>query len=464
MFHQFDPPKREDRFRSLLERGKRAIHEGDFNAARVALLQAGQLHPDDAQPYLWLSATTEDVAERREYLEQAVVRDPSNAAARQGLAILNGKLDPARILPSGTGAVVTSGGEEAATAYAFHCPQCGGQLAFEIETQRLTCAHCGVSAPLPAAGASAESTEQVLDFVMPTIQGHQWAQTFTRLECGSCGAHNLLSPEQKTGRCPYCGANQWIEAANWTELLEPQCIGPMQLTLEQVKERVQQWLGRGLFTPDDLVKAIGRMRLRPAYYSCWTFDGLLKLPWTCEVEEGSDHWVPLSGVEERFFDDVLVPGVKSLQPRELESLEPFPLKELVPFSPDYLAGWNTLIYDIALADASLVARERVLRKIRPQLHDFAAPGRQKRRLQAGGGNWSGMTYKHVLLPIWVGSYSYRQQTYRLLVNGITGKVGGKKPSDSIKVVLFGLIVLFGLTLIGLLLYFGFLYLSNAGMI
>ena len=33
----------------------------------------------------------------------------------------------------------------------------------------------------------------------------------------------------------------------------------------------------------------------------------------------------------------------------------------------------------------------------------------------------GITFKHVLLPLWLAAYRYQDQTYRILVNGATAK-------------------------------------------
>ena len=59
----------------------------------------------------------------------------------------------------------------------------------------------------------------------------------------------------------------------------------------------------------------------------------------------------------------------------------------------------------------------------------------------GAGSWGGVTHKHVLLPIWIGTYSYDGQEYHVLVNGQTGKTGGDRPRDRIKVIGIWLIIL-----------------------
>jgi hypothetical protein len=239
------------------------------------------------------------------------------------------------------------------------------------------------------------------------------------------------------------------------ELIDPQVIAVMKVDADQAIKNVREWLGRGIFTPDNLLSASKGLRLRPAYYSAWTFDGTLEVKWSCEVQEGSgryQQWATHSGAETRFFNNVLVSGVRSLAAKELASIEPFDLANIEPFSPDYLAGWPAVIYDRPVSDASLVAREKVLRQIRPQLYSMIEIGREKRNLQIGAGNWSGMTFKHVLLPIWIGTYYFQGKEFHLLVNGQTGKVGGKKPRDNVKITFSGLTALLFVALM-VVLYF-----------
>ena len=216
---------------------------------------------------------------------------------------------------------------------------------------------------------------------------------------------------------------------------------------------------KGLFAPDDLVAKISQVRLRPAYYPFWTFDGTLEITWNCEVNEGSSkapRWVPRSGSEFDLFDDILVPGLRSMPVEELNSIEPFDLKNVVEFSPQFLAGWVALSYDLPLADATLKAREKVINRLRRSLVSKVEPGREKRSLTSGGGKWSGLTFKYVLLPLWVGTYLYRGGEYRLLVNGQTGKVGGKRPRDLFKVWMIAIVILFVVAFIVAIVYLAWL--------
>jgi hypothetical protein len=66
---------------------------------------------------------------------------------------------------------------------------------------------------------------------------------------------------------------------------------------------------------------------------------------------------------------------------------------------------------------------------------------------------SDVTFKHILLPVWVAAYRYGGKPYRFVVNGQTGKVQGERPYSAIKIaiavilaIIIGAAVLYGLQL------------------
>ncbi|HMS53052.1 MAG TPA: hypothetical protein PKD56_12050, partial [Chitinophagales bacterium] len=50
-------------------------------------------------------------------------------------------------------------------------------------------------------------------------------------------------------------------------------------------------------------------------------------------------------------------------------------------------------------------------------------------------NFYDITFKHILLPIFISAYRYNGKVYRFLVNGRTGKVTGERPLSYIKIAL-----------------------------
>jgi hypothetical protein len=63
--------------------------------------------------------------------------------------------------------------------------------------------------------------------------------------------------------------------------------------------------------------------------------------------------------------------------------------------------------------------------------------------------FSGQTFKHVLLPVWLVSYAYKGTSYQVVVNGATGSVAGERPWSWIKI---GLLVVLGLIVFMMLQY------------
>jgi hypothetical protein len=450
-------------FEQLVRDGITAAKNGEHRLARSLLNQALMIHAGDARPYLWLANISTDRQEQRDYLERAVAADPGNAEARQRLVLLSDKVDRERLVEQGTSVEqITSSTPQDAVSNAYTCPQCGGLMNYDVQKLDLVCSYCGYIQATPERQADA-SADQVLDFVLPTTRAHRWAQTQQQVTCENCTSVTLLPPERKADHCPYCGSSRFVISPNAEEFLDPNVIGLMKVDAEDARQRVTAWLSSGLLSPDDLTLKAGNLQLEAAYYPFWTFDGTLELPWSCEVNLGSSNrsnWVPRSGSEIQFFDNVLIPGLSSLSADALQAIEPFDLADLLEFSPQYLAGWPALTYNIPLAQASLAAREKTVARIRHTLLPKIEPMRQKRKLEVGAGKWSGMTYKLILLPVWVGAYHYQNKRYRFLVNGQSGKIGGEKPQDRVKLTMIAVGFLLILVILAVILYF--LWLRSSG--
>jgi DNA-directed RNA polymerase subunit RPC12/RpoP len=423
-----------------------------MNLGWSLLNQAAQLNPNEAAPWLWLTETTEDLAEKEEYLEKALAAEPTNIAARRGLQKLRGE---AVAQPSFQEVNTSLQRQAAEPVFArakqtFLCPKCGASMEYDLQTNALSCLYCGLVQEM--AERSAADDEQAIAWVLPTEQGHRWAAAQQQLVCGQCGAHSLWPAGQTAAECPYCGSRHLLVSEETEGLVDPQGIAIMQVNERKAADQIMKWLGKGWVNPDDLKESARKSLLRPAYYPFWTFDGILEVHWSCSVNEsGRDqNWVSRSGVEFEVFDDVLIPGLKAMKFKDLNKLGQFYLKDVVEFSGDYLAGWPALTYDRSLAEATLLARERIVRKVRSELHFRVLPGSQKRDLQTGGVNWQDMTFKHVLLPVWIGWYRYKGKDYPVMVNGQTGQVVGEKPRDTFKVVGIAAGILFTVIVLSLI--------------
>ena len=49
--------------------------------------------------------------------------------------------------------------------------------------------------------------------------------------------------------------------------------------------------------------------------------------------------------------------------------------------------------------------------------------------------YADITFKLLLLPVWVASFRFRRKTFRFIINGVTGEVQGQRPYSVWKVTL-----------------------------
>jgi DNA-directed RNA polymerase subunit RPC12/RpoP len=428
-------------FEQLIQDAIIAVKNGNRVQARRLLDQAALINNADTRIWIWLSATTDDMQERRDYLERAVALDPSNATAKRGLMLVTKKLDETRLMPEGAAySAQASPPVDTAGTKTYICPNCGASISYNINETVLVCQFCGFTRKVDEQVVS-ESADQPLDEVLPTTRAHRWAESQTQVTCEQCGVTILLPPGQTADVCPYCAANRFITSSSLVEMVDPKAIGLFKIDLAATGESIKSWLGKGLLVPDNLSTQQTGMQLHPAYYPFWIFEGTLEVPWFCDVNLGTNRmpqWEAHSGSEFELFKDVIIPGLRKMPQSDLAAIEPFNLDDLIAFSPDYLAGWVALTYDFPLADASLRARDLLYNKVRRNLSAKVETGHPKRNFSTGAGKWSGLTYKLALLPIYLGNYVFQGKRYRLMVNGQTGRVSGKKPIDRLKMLMFSI--------------------------
>jgi len=78
------------------------------------------------------------------------------------------------------------------------------------------------------------------------------------------------------------------------------------------------------------------------------------------------------------------------------------------------------------------AKAVMKREIDNRVHRDIAGDEQ--RILSLNSRYEGVTFKHILLPVWISSYRYNQKVYRFLVNGQTGEVQGERPYSVFKII------------------------------
>lgn len=153
------------------------------------------------------------------------------------------------------------------------------------------------------------------------------------------------------------------------------------------------------------------------------------------------RWTAMRGKLKRAFDDLTILASTSLPKRYTDALAPWNMGNLKPYRPEYLSGFLAEGYTVELEDGFAEAKHRMDRMIEQDIRRDI--GGDKQRIVSVNTYVNDVTFKHVLLPVWMAAYKYRGKTYRFVVNGQNGRVKGERPYSAFKIaiaVILGLLI------------------------
>jgi hypothetical protein len=101
----------------------------------------------------------------------------------------------------------------------------------------------------------------------------------------------------------------------------------------------------------------------------------------------------------------------------------------VAYQPDYLAGYQTLRYDVEPDQGLQAAKQRMENVIEGDCRDDI--GGDEQRVSSMDVRYAEVMFKLVLLPIWIAAYVYAGRTYQVFVNAHTGQVVGESPYSKV---------------------------------
>ena len=327
----------------------------------------------------------------------------------------------------------------------FPCEKCGADLRFKPGLASLGCEYCGHTNPIP------EREDQIreLDFdayLAKLESSGDDAETEDQsvLVCKTCGAQPEVDEGVTSAACPFCGSAIVTQATS-RRLIKPKALLPFAVDRAAARSLFRKWISSRWFAPNEL-KRSARIdgKLAGVYLPHWTFDantvtvyrgkrGVTRTTGTGKNRRTYTRWTSVSGVIVHDFDDVLVRASNSVPRKQADELEPWDMNNLVPYDDGYLAGFGAEAYAIDLREGwgfATMAMDAHIRRL--ICRDI---GGDKQRITSKKTEHRGVTFKHILLPVWISAYRYRGKVYRFLVNGRTGEVQGERPWSGWKIAL-----------------------------
>ncbi len=336
----------------------------------------------------------------------------------------------------------------------FDCESCGASLTFAPGTSETTCAHCGHQNSI----AEEEGVFEEQDYREALANLERLAEHGSQriVGCQSCGAEFALEPDSHAGACPYCGSDVVTDTGS-ERPIKPSAIGPFELDQEAARLALRKWLKRLWFSPSGLSDYARRQgALTGIYLPFWTFDAKTdsryrgargtmtqvskRVPRIGKGAKGFKtvmrskvRWRPVSGRVRWRFDDVLALAGGNLPTARIRGLAPWRLGDLVPYREDYLAGFRSEAYRIDLPEGFEEAKAEMQEVIKH--HIRADIGGDVQRISRVDTRYDDITFKQILLPVWLAAYRYRGKSYEVVINGQNGRVSGARPYSAIKIAL-----------------------------
>ena len=329
-------------------------------------------------------------------------------------------------------------------AQEYKCPNCGAPLTYSPGTGQLVCESCDSTFGLEEVSLGQRNVKKVESFdwgkYKRNFSGQKLEHTAV-YNCKSCGAVIEADAATAATKCPYCDNNivldEKVEAG-----LRPNAIIPFKYKPKDLPGLVKKFCEGKTLLPRNFFNDSYLTDVQGLYVPFWLFD--------CDVEGGVNlegeiihaystrdeevtqisHFL-LERDGAMSFHNIPVDASTKMSNDVMDSVEPFDFSELVDFQDGYLAGYLADRFD-SDPDAELPRATARLMNSAERVLLETCPGYSNVRITSNGMQITDAAVKYALLPVYLLNCHYKGTKYQYAVNGQTGKVVGKLPSDDSK--------------------------------
>lgn len=327
----------------------------------------------------------------------------------------------------------------------FACPNCGGNILFDIKSQSMKCKYCD----------SSFMPEQIVKESDAVENNYFETTSYT---CPQCGATLLGEENEAAVFCSFCGASD-IMMSKMTRQKKPEYIIPFRLSKEDCVAAYKKKLKKAFYAPSGIVNKSKTESFRGIYIPFWCYEFSHDKPFEAEgkiVRSEGNYTIyetyKIGGEMKAEFDAVPFNSDAYFYDKLSNAIEPFNQTERKSFTPSYLSGFYADIPDVASEvyadDAAAVARSGEVEAVKkvPMFKKMSVDKNNKRDVLVKNFTPELKGCYNSYFPVWFLSYRYRDRVSYAVVNGQTGKVASDVP------VSYGR-YLFGTFLLAMVIYF-----------
>lgn len=352
----------------------------------------------------------------------------------------------------------------------YKCPNCGGELTFDPESQKLKCEYCFSSFDEEEVKnltnqhtydtPGKEIVEDASDAAYYNVEGD--ANLYT---CPSCGAQIIADATTSATNCYYCH-KPIAFTKQLSDEFKPSKIIPFQKSKQQALDTFLQWCGKKKFLPNDFSSPRQLENIAGVYVPFWLVDcdtngymrgtGKKVKTWTQgDYRYTQTDVYAISRAANISFAYLPHDASKKAEDKVMDSISPFNYSALQDFSYSYLSGFISEKYDVSKEEIYPTIKARVDQAVRNELRSSVS-GYSSTSMASTNVQINRTCFHYALLPVWMLTYIYQGKTYMFAMNGQTGKTFGSIPISIGKVNKFTLILflIFFAIILFVLLYMG----------
>lgn len=318
------------------------------------------------------------------------------------------------------------------------CPSCGGTLLFAPGTDGLSCQLCGYTEKIPELISEVRAQELDLSAAQ-SLGSHDWGMETQVCQCSQCGGLTINNKLQLSGLCPFCGSTSVVPVQTSSEILAPNGIIPFKVNETCATNYFKNWARDLFLAPEKLSQDAKLDKFKGLYVPYFTFDvdtvneyfGKFTFKTDKKDSEGNivyERRNKSGAFQYRVNDFPVVASNVMASDRILVSAMQYNTEEARVYTPDALAGFPAEHYSVGLAEAWNRAANDMNHYLKEIARIYEHAEFQVSTTIVTK-SFTNVTYKYLLVPVWVNSFVYDNRRFMIVVNGQTGVVRGQWPKS-----------------------------------
>lgn len=342
----------------------------------------------------------------------------------------------------------------------YKCPNCGGELVFDPNTQKYKCEYCFSDFMQDELDAlkPAESSEKKIESPEEETGKEQGEAVF--YSCPSCGAEIVTDETTAATFCYYCH-NPVVLSGRVSGDFLPDKIIPFSIDKKKATEKFLEYVHSKKFVPKAFFNKKQIEKISGVYFPYWMVDmdmeGSMRAEgrnvnvWRSGDTECTETKVyRLERDGDIHLEDITKNALKKSNSQLAEGVLPYDVSKVQKFHMGFLSGFLAEKRDIDRAELTAEvqqdAKEYAERIMKETIRNYSSVTVKSCHFNQKKENWD-----YIMLPVWTVTYKGRNgKMYYYSMNGQNGKVYGELPIAYKKVWTLGGIISAVVLVLGLI--------------